>query len=66
MDKIKVILKSINGVLPTYTDSGVARSTVLDYLETTEGKVGLYNYFTELYNRVFKHDSTKGERQLEP
>ena len=47
MDEIKVIVKFIYGVMQTYADSEVAGSTVLDYLETTEGKLGLYDYSTE-------------------
>ncbi len=63
MDKIKVIMKFIYGVMQTYADSGVSGSTVLDYLETTEGKLGLYKYFTESYNEVHNQPFIKVQRQ---
>ena len=65
MDEIKAIVKFIYGVMQTYADSGVAGSTVLDYLETTEGCLGLFKYFTQTYTGVPKQDLTKVQRDLE-
>ena len=64
MDEIKSIVKFIYGVMQTYADSGVAGSSVLDYLETGQNTMGLYKYFTQS-SGVPEHDLTKVERQLE-